>query len=67
MFGTLDQSGKDSLNSELEHMRYIVQIKQSKLTAKGQFNQFKVTGTNINGSLGIGSDEESTNKIHHLH
>jgi alpha-tubulin suppressor-like RCC1 family protein len=34
---------------------------------KNQFNMIKVTGSNINGSLGIGSDEESTEKVHQLY
>ena len=52
------------LRTELEQMRYLVQIKLPKLLAKGEFNQFKVTGSNVNGSLGIGSEEESVNRVH---
>ena len=48
-------------------MKYILQIKLPKIKQPGQFNQFKVTGSNINGSLGIGSEDESTTRVHHLY
>ena len=48
-------------------MKCMVQIRHAKLTQKGLFNHFRVTGSNINGSLGIGSQEESSLRVHTLH
>lgn len=34
---------------------------------KNQFNQLRVTGTNTNGTLGIGTDDLQSTKVHQLY
>lgn len=47
------------LLSELEQLKLLVQIKlQSASKLSGVQNQFKITGTNLNGSLGIGNSDQ---------
>lgn len=48
----------NKLLSESEQMKLLVQIKlQAARNSKGPlFNQFKTSGTNLNASMGIGSD-----------
>ena len=50
-------------------MKYLLQIKLSKVrTPPGiSFNQFKVTGSNLNGSLGIGTEDDGSSKVYQLH
>lgn len=54
------------MRSELEQLRYMIQINKNKLNEKGIYNQFRITGSNINGTLGIGSEDESSEKVHFL-
>jgi hypothetical protein len=50
-------------------MKYLLQIKLSKVrTPPGvSFNQFKVTDSNLNGSLGIGTEDDGLSKVYKLH
>ena len=52
------QKKTNQLLSESEQMKLLVQIKlQAARNSKGPlFNQFKTSGTNLNASMGIGSD-----------
>jgi hypothetical protein len=45
------------LRQEVEQMRYLLQIKLPRLTQRQGFNQFKLTGANLNGTLGIGTED----------
>jgi hypothetical protein len=55
-----DKERNRKLRNDFEQFKYLLQVKLPKLTQKTLFNQFKVTGSNINGTLGIGSEEDSS-------
>jgi hypothetical protein len=44
-------------------MSYLLQIKLPKLKT-ATFNQFKVTGSNLYGSLGIGNEEDGSQRVY---
>lgn len=44
------------LYGDLEQLKLLVKIKLQQNT-EGYYNQFKSTGTNLNGSMGIGSED----------
>lgn len=51
----------NKLLSELEQLKLIVKVKMQKAVNEASkselVNAFKVTGSNLNGSLGIGSED----------
>eukprot|EP00347_Sterkiella_histriomuscorum_P023980 403332724 len=63
------QPSEESLKliSELEQLKYTIQIHKPKLSQSDLYNQFRITGSNINGTLGIGSEEaERDERVHVL-
>lgn len=54
----------NQLQSDLEQLKLLVQVKlqkaQSESKSKEVFNQFKIAGTNLNGSLGIGTEDSQS-------